>query len=337
MRSMKLSAPTDLIPLAMMLCTGFLVTFLVTTLLAKLNKKLGIVGIDVHKIEKPKLPEMCGLAIAIGLICSALLAAVVLPTEKGHLLAFVTCVSIAAVIGVVDDLRPLSSTVKPLLTVAAAVPIVLLGTYVPYVAIPFLGTARLTIVYPLLVLAAIPVLANAINMLNPFNGAMSGTCSILSLSMIVYLLLLGRIDSAIMPSALLGSLLAFHWYNRYPAKLFSGDAGDLTVGAAIGALTIMGQIEVPMLIAMIPHITNAFYLLSSVGGLRERREIPDRPTRLLGNGKLEATQEDKAPITLSRIILAEGPLRENEIVNIMIVLTVASSLLGLLTLLVIPR
>ncbi len=88
---------------------------------------------------------------------------------------------------------------------------------------------------------------------------------------------------------------------------------------------------------MIPHITNAFYLLSSVGGLRERREIPDRPTRLLDNGKLEATQEDKAPITLSRIILAEGPLRENEIVNIMIVLTVASSLLGLLTLLVIPR
>jgi len=69
-----------------------------------------------------------------------------------------------------------------------------------------------------------------------------------------------------------------------------------------------------------------------VGGLRERREIPYRPTRLLENGKLEATEDSKAPLTLSRLILAEGPLRENEIVRIMIIMTVASSLLGLVTL-----
>ena len=324
---------TDFISLAVLLGTGFIVTFLVTPLLARLNRKLGIIGVDVHKIEKPKLPATCGLAITIGMVCSTLLAAIAFPTDKRYLLAFVTCISIAALIGAVDDLKPLSSKVKPLLTVAAGAPIVLLGTYAPYVTVPFLGTARLTIVYPVLVLAAIPVLANAINMMNPFNGAMTGTCSVLSVAMIVCFALLGRIDDAIMPVALLGSLLAFHWYNRHPARVFSGDAGDLSVGTAIGALTIMGRIEIPMLIAMIPHIANAFYLLSSVGGLRERREILDRPTRLLDDGRLEATREKGAPITLSRIILAEGPLREKEIVNIMIALTVTSSILGLLTLL----
>ncbi len=325
--------PTDLTSLAVLLGTGFVVTFVVTPLLARLNKKLGIVGVDVHKTQRPKLPDMCGLAIAIGMVCSTLLAAFAFPTDKRQLLAFVTCISIATIIGAVDDLRPLSSKIKPLLTVAAGAPIVLLGTYVPYVTIPFLGTARLTIVYPMLVLIAIPVLSNAINMMNPFNGAMSGTCSVLSISMIVYLIMLGRINDAIMPAALLGSLLAFYWYNRHPARVFSGDVGDLTVGTAIGALTIMERIEVPMLIAMIPHIVNAFYLLSSVGGLRERREIHDRPTRLLDDEKLEATKEKGAPITLSRIILAEGPLREKQIVSIMIVLTITSCVLGSLTLL----
>ena len=314
-------------------CVGFLVTFLVTPLLARINKRLGVMGTDVHKMDKPKIPEMCGLAVTIGLILSAIIATVALQVEGRPIVAFVLCISIAAAVGIADDLGPLNSRVKPALTTLAAVPIVLLGTYSPYMAIPFLGTTRLTIIYPILVIVAIAVLANAINMMNPFNGAMSGTCSVLSLAMIVYLLLLGRSTEMILPSALLGSLLAFHWYNKCPAKVFSGNAGDLSVGAAIGALVVMGRIEVPMLIAMIPHITNAFYLLSSVGGLRERREMPHRPTRLLEDGRIEATEDGKAPITLSRLILSEGALRESEIVNIMIAMTIASSLLGLLTLL----
>lgn len=312
---------------------SFLVTFLTTPLLARMNKRLGVTGTDVHKMDKPRIPEMCGLAVAVSLILSATIAAMVLQVEARPIVAFVLCIGIAAAIGIADDLGPLSPRLKPVLTAVAAAPVVLLGTYSPYMAIPFLGTTRLTIIYPILVIAAIAVLANAINMMNPFNGAMSGTCSALSLAMIVYLLLLGRTTEMILPSALLGSLLAFHWYNKYPAKVFSGNAGDLSVGAAIGALTVMGRIEVPMLIAMIPHITNAFYLLSSVGGLRERREMPYRPTRLLEDGRIEATEDGKAPITLSRLILAEGALRENEIVNIMIAMTIASSLLGLLTLL----
>lgn len=331
------SSLTNFVSLGIMFGTGFAVTFLTTPLTARLSKKLNMVGVDVHKTSKPKLPEMCGLAIVMGLVCSAGIASIAFPAEQGRLLAFILCVSVAALIGLVDDFRTLSPRLKPLLTVAASFPIILLGTYSPYLTIPFVGTARLTIVYPVLVMVAIPVLTNAINMMNPFNGAMSGTCSVLSIAMIVYLMLLGRTGEAILPSALLGALLAFHWYNRYPAKVFSGNVGDLSVGAAIGALTIMGRIEVPVLVAMIPHITNAFYLLSSVGGLRERREIPSRPTRLLDDGRLEATEDRKAPITLSRLILAEGPLYENEIVRIMIILTMASSALGSLTLLFLMR
>ena len=140
------SALTTWISLAALFLTGFITTFLTTPLLARMTKKRGVVGTDVHKAEKPSIPDMCGLAITISLVCSAIVLAVVFPSETRRILAFTLCVGIAGVIGVADDLRPLSPRLKPLLTAAGAVPIVLLGTYSPYVEMPFLGTARLTIV-----------------------------------------------------------------------------------------------------------------------------------------------------------------------------------------------
>ena len=58
---------------------------------------------------------------------------------------------------------------------------------------------------------------------------------------------------------LLAVLLAFYYFNRYPAKVFDGDTGSLAVGAALGALAILGRIETVVVVALIPHIMNAFY------------------------------------------------------------------------------
>ena len=45
---------------------------------------------------------------------------------------------------------------------------------------------------------------------------------------------------------------------------------------------------------------------------------------------LEATTDKGAPVTLTRLILAEGPMREQQIVRIMLLLTVLSSAMALL-------
>jgi UDP-N-acetylglucosamine--dolichyl-phosphate N-acetylglucosaminephosphotransferase len=126
-------------------------------------------------------------------------------------------------------------------------------------------------------------------------------------------------------------MLAFYYFNRFPAKIFGGDTGSLAVGAALGALSILGRIETVMIVALIPQIMNAFYGLASVRGLRERREIRQRPIRLLNDGLLEANTEKGAPVTIARLILAGGPLSEKDVVRGMIGLTLASSTLALLT------
>lgn len=318
------------------LLVSFLTTLCLTPVIAAITRRLGIVGTDVHKKDRPVLPEMCGLAIVIGLICSTGLSMIISSVDERIVIAFVFTVMGAAAVGVLDDLRPMNPKVKPLLTALCSLPIILLGVYDPHPSLPFIGRVRLTIVYPLLTPLAIAVPSNAVNMMNVFNGSMTGTGIVIAITLIGGILLSGNGDVAILPAALLGCLIAFHLHNRYPAKVFSGDTGDLAVGAAIGAIAILGRIEVLAVIALFPHIMNAFYLLSTVGGLRERRDMA-RPTKLTRDGKIGAVTTQSSPVTLTRIILAEGSLEEKVIVRIMVLLTALCSCLAILTQLMILR
>jgi UDP-N-acetylglucosamine--dolichyl-phosphate N-acetylglucosaminephosphotransferase len=206
-----------------------------------------------------------------------------------------------------------------------------LGTYDSFPLIPFVGPVRFTIIYPLLIPVALAVTSNAVNMMDVMNGAMAGTVSIIAVVITGILLFSGNTATAALSAGLLAVLLAFYYFNRYPAKVFGGDTGSLAVGAAIGALAIMGRIEAVVVVALMPHIMNAFYGLASVGGLYERRDISERPVKLLRNEKLQASSQKAAPITLARIILAAGPLGEREIVRGLIFLTLISSILAVLT------
>ena len=50
-------------------------------------------------------------------------------------------------------------------------------------------------------------------------------------------------------SATVGALIGFLWYNAYPAQVFMGDTGSLTVGGIIGVLAIIihKELLVPLL------------------------------------------------------------------------------------------
>lgn len=309
----------------------FLVTFLTTPAIGKVMIRRGITGRDVHKLSKPELPEMCGLAILFGLTVGAASYVMIFPNAIRETIAFLGTVLIAGSIGIFDDLRPLDARIKPLLTAFGCLPILILRVYNPLPIIPFVGQVSLTIVYPLLIPVAMAVTSNAVNMMDVMNGSMAGTVGIISFAVAAILLASGNVKTATLALGLFAALLAFYYFNRFPAKVFGGDAGSLAVGAAVGALAILGRIETVIIVALIPHIMNAFYGLASVGRLYERREILQRPTKLLDDGKLEANAERGAPVTLARLILAAGPLEEREVVRRMMFLTLISSLLALFT------
>lgn len=60
----------------------------------------------------------------------------------------------------------------------------------------------------------------------------------------------GRMDLAVFCGAIIGALLAFLWFNIYPAKFFMGDTGAMSLGITLGVIAML---------------TNAFLLLPLIG------------------------------------------------------------------------
>ncbi|MGQ9543576.1 MAG: MraY family glycosyltransferase [Candidatus Bathyarchaeia archaeon] len=318
-------------PAIIALTIGFIVTYTLTQPISRFMQRHGKVGIDIHKPNKPKIPEMCGLSIVAGVSTSTVSVMILNPEYSIEATAFLYSTLTVAAVGLLDDTIMLGPKMKPFLTALGAIPILILGVYNPHPILPFIGGTRLTIIYPILIPIALAVTSNAVNMLDVYNGSMTGTCSAATASIILCMFLVGRYEAASLAAGLLGGLFAFHIFNRYPAKVFSGDVGSLYVGASIGVATILGRVEVAAVVAMMPHIMNAFYGLAAMGGLYERMEVTSRPVRVLEDGRLEAAEDPKAPVTLARMVLANHPMMEYEVTREMILLSIVSGLLALAT------
>ena len=51
-------------------------------------------------------------------------------------------------------------------------------------------------------------------------------------------------EVAIFSSAIVGSGLGFLWYNSYPAEIFMGDVGSLSLGAALASIAVILRLEI---------------------------------------------------------------------------------------------
>ncbi len=351
---------TQILYLALIgLFVAFIVTFVVMPYIIKAMRRRGIVGIDVHKLDKPEVAEMGGLGILLGVTIACLVLFLIsgfigIGFFDTRILVFLAVLLIAGLIGIIDDLKALGPKVKPLLTMLACLPILFytwslglippfLPAYVPAPYLPFLGATRLTIVYPLILIPlAIAITSNAVNMSDVFNGVMPLTTLIMFIALLIvsiFMMLIGIAEAGLgllFSCIMIGTLFAYYYYNRFPAKVFAGDTGSLLVGAAIGTTAIMGRLEIVAIMALLPAIMNAFYSLVSIGGLLERRQMKARPTVFQEEGTLAASGDANAPLTLTRLVVARGPLTEQQITLSLAILTLASSTLAILTVFLVP-
>jgi UDP-N-acetylglucosamine--dolichyl-phosphate N-acetylglucosaminephosphotransferase len=318
---------------------AFPVSLALTRLLMSLNFSRGIVGVDVHKLDKPKVPEMCGASIPLTLVILALGESVINPEEFLPLVAFASVVASTAMVGALDDKLRMRGIYKPLLALLCGLPILVLGllfpgqVYNPTLRVPIFGGFHLPLIYPLSVLVAISVTSNTTNMLDPLNGTMAGSVAIIAGGLLIGLI---AKNSGPLPvflfAGLLFSCLGFFYFNRYPSRAFSGNVGHLAVGGALGAMAILGRVEIPTIVAMFPQIQNSFFFLSRIKRFAEHHEILAKPTRLLPDGRLASSESPEAPLTLVRTLITRGPATELEVVHRIFILFLFSSALALVTL-----
>jgi UDP-N-acetylglucosamine--dolichyl-phosphate N-acetylglucosaminephosphotransferase len=233
-------------------------------------------------------------------------------------------------VGIVDDRKIMPGWFKPLVLVAAAVPIILLGAHGNYLNLVF-GSVFIPILYIPLILVIIPVIGNTINSIDVLNGMASSSVIIALIPILASVLLFGNVYVFLAGLPLLAGTLAFYKYHRYPSRIFPGDSGTLLMGAMLGAIAIAGKSEIIAVIALLPAVMNSFLFLSSMKKIVEHREVKARPTMLTDDFKLMASKDKKAPVTLLRLILADGPLTEKDIIKQVTKLAIFSSALAFIS------
>lgn len=296
---------------------------------------------DVHKRPPTKVPEPVGPLLFFGAAVGELVAAFVFHSVVP--LAVLGAAAVAFLVGLTDDLFVLGGRMKPLLLVLAAVPLIGLiashpDLYQSLLNFPILGaTSSHFTIYAALVIIAFPVVANAFNMMDAFNGEISWFTLLTSLALLFGVVLRDAYTAGFSPARIGATLplvavsAGFVVYNRFPSRAFDGDSGALMFGAMFAALAVTDGVEIAAVVAMVPAILNSFYIISSVRGLVERRRMHGRPTYLGEDGKLYASPETDAPATLARMVLLDGPLTENDLVKSILYLTAFSCILSALT------
>jgi UDP-N-acetylglucosamine--dolichyl-phosphate N-acetylglucosaminephosphotransferase len=327
--------------IAILIALGsFPVSLALTRFFMYWNSAHGITGIDVHKLNRPKVPEMVGVAVPITLILFAAIYAMIGGVSSMPLLAYSLVVGAAALVGGIDDRLKLRGIFKPLSTLLCGSPLLILGAvfpgqiYTSTLHVPLFGGYHLPVIYPLTVLVAVSVTSNTVNMLDPLNGSMAGGISIVAGGLLIGSLLIGAGSTPIfLYASLMFSLLGFLYYNRFPARAFAGNVGQLSIGASIGALAILGRTEIASIVAIFPNIQNSFFFLSRIRRFTEHRELTSKPTKLLPDGRIADSEDPRAPLTLVRTLIIGRPASENEIVSTIWTLFLTSASLAMITLL----
>jgi phospho-N-acetylmuramoyl-pentapeptide-transferase len=104
-------------------------------------------------------------------------------------------------------------------------------------------------VYPLVIFLVIAGSSNAVNLTDGLDGLAAGCCAIVLLAYTaITFITTGEHSLSLLSACLVGGCIGFLWFNAFPASIFMGDTGSLGLGGAIGALAVMTQTEILLII-----------------------------------------------------------------------------------------
>jgi phospho-N-acetylmuramoyl-pentapeptide-transferase len=125
------------------------------------------------------------------------------------------------------------------------------------------------VLYFVLVFLVIAGTSNGVNLTDGLDGLAAGSCAIVLLTYTAIAFVAnGQKDLALLACCLVGACIGFLWYNAFPASIFMGDTGSLGLGGAIGAMAVMTQTEVLLIIIGGIFVIEALSVLLQVFSFR---------------------------------------------------------------------
>jgi UDP-GlcNAc:undecaprenyl-phosphate GlcNAc-1-phosphate transferase len=178
---------------------------------------------------------------------------------------------IIVLIGIFDDIKPISAKVKFLLQAVAACIVVFYGKIVlngfDLFGMEFNLPVPINYIVTILFILGI---TNAINLIDGLDGLAAGVSSIYfaTIAFIAFIVNRNQGLDTMLALIMLGSTLGFLWHNFNPAKIFMGDTGSLFLGFTISVIALLGfkaatvtSLIVPLLILAIPIFDTGLAIL----------------------------------------------------------------------------
>jgi phospho-N-acetylmuramoyl-pentapeptide-transferase len=247
-------------------------------------------GPQSHLVKKGT-PTMGGILIIFAVVISTLLWT----NLSNNYVWLILLVTVGyGLIGFIDDYRKLigknSKGIPGKTRLAAEIIIALFVSIIVYlnpgfnsqVTVPFFKTILPNLGWGYVLLSTFIIVgaANAVNLTDGLDGLAIGPAIICFATYILFAYFAGNVkvssylrvvhvsgagELAVFCGTLVGAGLGFLWFNAYPAEIFMGDVGSLSLGGALGTMAIITKQEILLAIVGGIFVVETFSVIFQVG------------------------------------------------------------------------
>lgn len=163
-----------------------------------------------------------------------------------------TAMAIAAILGLSDDILgtlkigPHGGGLRVSQKLIVYIFLALLGALWFYyrldwdvLSVPFVGNIQIGWLYIPLFMFIIVASAFSANETDGLDGLLGGVMLFAFIALTAVAFVLGRYHLAAFGGVVIGALLAFLWFNIYPARFFMGDTGSMSLGITMGVISML--------------------------------------------------------------------------------------------------
>ncbi|MCR9295047.1 MAG: hypothetical protein NXI32_20200 [bacterium] len=205
------------------------------------------------------VPRIGGVAILLGVLVGVVAALSyswvndAFPEREAltQLLALLAGASAITLVGLVDDVRGVSSKVKALSLAGSA--LVSYGSASWWIEPwqPAGGIDAIKWIDAGFFMLWVVVVAVAINFIDGLDGLAGGLVLLATVVLAVPVLSAGAFVPGLVAASLMGALAGFLVFNRHPASVFMGDSGSMLIGVLIASLMLISRQSVGTMQAMV--------------------------------------------------------------------------------------
>lgn len=191
-------------------------------------------------------------------------------------------------------------------------------TISPEISFPFFKHVHPNIGWLFIVWAIFIIVgcSNAVNLTDGLDGLASGvllpnlaTFAFLSyaashwlMAFYLHIPFTGNAEITVIAGALIGSVLGFLWYNAYPAQIFMGDVGSLSLGTGLALVALMSKQEILLVLAGGVFVVETMSVILQVASFKCLHKRIFRMAPLHHHFELQGIHESK--ITMRFIIVS---------------------------------